>query len=365
MHESMGETCKNESLADDNTTLMLLEEDGLAASRKNLDEFGKISGLLCNFDKTVVMPIGRNTSAPKNLFGFKCENKIKLLGMEVTNMLDNTDDIFIEIGEKILNLILFWSRFRLSLPGRIAIVKTLLIPQLNYVGCILTPSRLVIDNLQQMLDDFALDGLRVSKDRYYLPPTEGGIGLLHIGTFLMSQKCSLIKRAHANCIDNWRLRLRALSPCSDVTLLQSIDINRHRNPILYNIVEAYELFVRCYGSSGNNLLVMPIFFFSNTAICRSRFDKKLLDLDFFGKNFYYTHRNEIRKLTISDCYNGNSFKSMDDFREMNLPFNMVTWMALRSAIILAKKISLIWKLPPDHWISSFPELKKVPRLSAT
>jgi hypothetical protein len=112
MHESMGETCKNESLADDNTTLMLLEEDGLAALRKILDEFGNISGLLCNFDKTVVMPIGRTTSAPKNLFGFKCENKIKLLGMEVTNMLDNTDDIFIEIGEKILNLILFWSRFR-------------------------------------------------------------------------------------------------------------------------------------------------------------------------------------------------------------------------------------------------------------
>jgi hypothetical protein len=41
MHESMGETCKNESLTDDNTTLMILEEAGLAALRKNLDHFGK------------------------------------------------------------------------------------------------------------------------------------------------------------------------------------------------------------------------------------------------------------------------------------------------------------------------------------
>jgi hypothetical protein len=136
---------------------MLLEDAGLAALRKNLDDFGKISGLLCNFDKTVVMPIGRKAVTPNNLFGFKCDTKIKLLGMEVTNSLDNTDDIFIEIGEKILNLILFWSRFRLTLSGRIAIVKTLLIPQLNYVGCILTPSRLVIDNIQQMLDEFALN----------------------------------------------------------------------------------------------------------------------------------------------------------------------------------------------------------------
>jgi hypothetical protein len=183
----------------------------LAALRENLDNFGKISGLVCNLDKTVVMPIGRNNVMPTNLHGFKCEHKIKLLGIEVTNSLDNTDDIFIEIGEKILNLILFWSRFRLSLPGRIAIVKTLLIPQLNYVGCILTPSLLVINNIQAMIDEFALNGLRVSKDRYYLPPTEGGMGLIHVGTFLMAQKCSWIKRAHANNIDNWRLRLRILS----------------------------------------------------------------------------------------------------------------------------------------------------------
>jgi hypothetical protein len=153
------------------------------------------------------MPIGRRVTVPTNLSGFKCENKIKLLGMEVTNSLDNMDDIFIDIGEKIINLILFWSRFRLTLPGRIAIVKTLLIPQLNYVGCILTPSRQVIDNIQILLDEFALNGLRVSKDRYYLPPTEGGIGLIHIGNFLMAQKCSWIKRVHANNIDNWRLRL--------------------------------------------------------------------------------------------------------------------------------------------------------------
>ncbi len=169
---------------------MILEEAGLAALRQILDGFGKISGLICNFDKTVVMPNGKRVAVPANLFGFKCENKIKLLGTEVTNSLDNVYNIFIEIGEKILNLILFWSRFRLSLLGRISIVKTLLIPQLNYVGCILSPSRQVVDNIQTLLDEFALNGLRISKDRYYLPPAEGGLGLIHIGTFLMAQKCT-------------------------------------------------------------------------------------------------------------------------------------------------------------------------------
>jgi hypothetical protein len=151
----------------------------------------------------------------------------------------------------------------------------------------------------------------------------------------MAQKCSWIKRAHANNIDNWRLRLRILSLCSDVTLLRSVDIDRFISPILYNIAEAYDLFVRCYSNIGNNLLVTPIFL--NRAVCRSRFDKKLIDIEFFGKKFYKNHRDEIRKLTINSCFSGNNFKSQDEFRGMNLPFSMNTWMSLRSAVILAKK----------------------------
>jgi hypothetical protein len=58
MYESGGETGSNESLADDNTTIVLLDEKNLQNLRRNLHDFGPISGLKCNFDKTVVMPIG-------------------------------------------------------------------------------------------------------------------------------------------------------------------------------------------------------------------------------------------------------------------------------------------------------------------
>jgi hypothetical protein len=235
MHESLGETSKNESLADDNTTLMMIESSSLAALRKILDDFGRISGLICNYEKTVIVPVGPNRLTVNDIEGFAVDTHVKLLGMEVTNSLDNVDDIFINLGEKILNIILFWIRFRLSLPGRIAILKTLLIPQLNYLGCFLTPSRIVIDNLQTMLDDFVLNGLRISKDRYYLPPNEGGLGLIHIGTFLTAQKCSWVKRIHSNTIDNWRLRFRLASPTFNVTLVKSIDFDRRSSPVLYEI----------------------------------------------------------------------------------------------------------------------------------
>jgi hypothetical protein len=283
MYESAGETSRNESLADDNTSLILLEEENLRVLRKILDDFGNISGLLCNYDKTVVMPVGYTLDIPADVSGFTLTNSVKLLSMDISNNLDNVDDIFIAVGEKILNLILFWSRFRLSLPVRIAILKTLLIPQLNYLGCIMTPSRLVLDNLQDLVDDFAIGGLRISKARYYLPPNEGGVGLIHIGTFLMAQKCSWVKRVHSNAIDNWRVNLKLACPEFNVELLRKIDICPFRNPILYGIAEAFELFVNCFTEIGSNYKVVPIF--NNRSFRRSKADARLLDVNFLERLF--------------------------------------------------------------------------------
>jgi hypothetical protein len=267
--------------------------------------------------------------------GFHVSRTVELLGMEISNELDNVDDIFIQLGEKILNLILFWSRFRLSLPGRIAILKTLLIPQLNYLGCFLTPSRIVTDNLQSLLDDFALDGLRIGKDRYYLPPDQGGLWLIHIGTFLIAQKCSWVKRVHNNTIDNWRLRFRLACPNFDVTSVSSIDFNGNSSPVLYEIASAFETFVGCFGKIGNNLLGLPIF--QNPNIVRSSVDKRLIDINFFGREFYAWHRDVIRKLTVNDCFEAGNFKTLGEFHAMNLPLTVSTWVCLRSAILLARK----------------------------
>ncbi len=53
-----GETGKNEFLADDNTAITRFEMGSLLALRSILDDFAKVSGLKCNFDKTMVMPVG-------------------------------------------------------------------------------------------------------------------------------------------------------------------------------------------------------------------------------------------------------------------------------------------------------------------
>jgi len=57
-NESGFETSKSDSFADDNSTGTLLEIESLQALKTILIDFAEISGLKCNTDKTVLMPIG-------------------------------------------------------------------------------------------------------------------------------------------------------------------------------------------------------------------------------------------------------------------------------------------------------------------
>ncbi len=51
---------------------------------------------------------------------------------------------------------------------------------------------------------------RQPEDTYLLQ--KGGLGLIHIGTFLMTQKCSWIKHEHNYTIETGVSNLRILSP---------------------------------------------------------------------------------------------------------------------------------------------------------
>jgi hypothetical protein len=193
MNESCRETDKVESLADDTTIITLFESASISRIRGILDDFGQVSGLRCNYDKTMVMPVGTVNDVNIDTAGFSISNNIKLLGLKLTADLNSFDNAFVEIREKIHRLILFWERFRLSLPGRIAILKTLLIPQLNYLGCFLAPDIEILMSIQDLMDRFVTKNLNISKDRRYLPVDKGGLGLFDLKKFLDAQRCSWIQ----------------------------------------------------------------------------------------------------------------------------------------------------------------------------
>jgi hypothetical protein len=150
LFESNRETCNNESLADDNTIITLLTDNSLGGIRDILSQFGRISGLECNYDKTVLLPVLPPTPEEEIVIsgaGFKMVSSFRLLGMDITRNFSDIGANFIRIKDKILDLIRYWERFKLSLAGILAIAKTFLVSQLNYLGCVFSPPDNVLDEI--------------------------------------------------------------------------------------------------------------------------------------------------------------------------------------------------------------------------
>ncbi len=77
-----------------------------------------------------MLPVGSSLSLPLPNADLKIVDSFTLLGMEIRRSLDKVNELFLKAGEKQMigwgktnDLILFWSRFRLSLKGRISIMK--------------------------------------------------------------------------------------------------------------------------------------------------------------------------------------------------------------------------------------------------
>jgi hypothetical protein len=281
-----------------------------------------------------VLKIGPETP-DVDLAGFvECES-IKLLGLNITKNFGPHDPVFEEIHEKIKGMISFWDRFRLSLPGRISVIKNLLVPQINYLGCFLNPAPNVLISIQESLDTFALGGLQVSKERRYLPCEDGGLGLFDLKTFLHAQKCSWVKRAEHKTIDNWRFDLKSKSPNWDLSLIRRTEISQNENPILYNIVDSFCTMNEALTKKDENYKKSQIFL--NPSFVRSKDDNNMLDIPFFTRQIFEGNYLRIRQLTFEDCFTDGKFKSLNQFGIIGLNLSNLVWLRLRNAITYAKK----------------------------
>ena len=134
LNESNRETSCTEAFADDTTVGTIASQFSLDSLKNIISDFSVISGLKTNVDKSVLMCIGGPPPPDLNLAesGFQIADNFTILGLNIKADLSNLQDCHSNSLEKIRNIIAFWQRFNLSLPGRIGIAKNLLLPQINY-----------------------------------------------------------------------------------------------------------------------------------------------------------------------------------------------------------------------------------------
>ncbi len=280
-YESKCETDKAEGFADDTSVATIFDYGSLAALKNILVNFAVFSGLRCNMEKTSIIQIGNVIPVPDRIreLGFSLCEETKILGMTLTADPARWGSNFETIHATIRSKIEFWKRFNLSLPGRICVIKSLLISSLSHLGSFLMPSKPLLNNIQKSLDGFAKGKLNISGSKITVSVEAGGLGLFNVEEFLMSQQCCWIFHTVKSCRDNWRNDVFELSFGNPLAFSPKI-VNTNRHPILYHIASSFERLRIKFDKKNENYLTSSIFL--NPTLFRETRDKRPLCPDYLG-----------------------------------------------------------------------------------
>jgi hypothetical protein len=174
--ESKCETDKSEGFADNTSVATIFNFDSLSALKTILLNFATFSGLKCNMEKTSIMQIGSIVPVPDQVrdLGFSLCEETKILGMTISADPVRWNTNFENILTNIRKKIEFWNRFYLTLPGRICVIKSLLISPLSHLGSFLMPPKPMLNVIQKTLDTFAKGKLNIAISKITVPVESGG-----------------------------------------------------------------------------------------------------------------------------------------------------------------------------------------------
>ena len=129
---------------------------------KIIQDFSKISGLHANLDKTSVTPLGNCFSIAKEDqickdLNLKWVTEFTLLGITFDSKLLKLYNNFEVKIIKVQSLIEKWKRRNLTLNGRVAIAKAILLSQFVYLLTIMyTNTTSIYNQVQQLLNKYIL-----------------------------------------------------------------------------------------------------------------------------------------------------------------------------------------------------------------
>jgi exonuclease III len=324
---------KVEAFADDASVLAKAERAAVYAIKDILVQFYHISGLQCNFDKSTIMFFGfGNGELPDWAWdtGFKVVNSVKILGCEISNDLTDLEKInFEKTLIRIRNIKTFWSRFRLSLPGRISIAKCLMLPQVGYLGCILNPTKTQLECLKVLFSDFVKGNLNVGKDKVFLDVKFGGLGMIDIENYIQGLQCSWFKRLKNGCKDVYKETLINMGYGS-LDGFQHGKLSREDSPVLGTIVSSFENFHLQFLKKDLNWKKSKVLY--NPLIKMTPAVGSVLGPTFLRHNIPPINLDEFSYLTMNDIWADGRLKSLDEINNaVNFQLSLASYLRLSQA----------------------------------
>jgi hypothetical protein len=302
------------TFADDCNVLCSRDPITLARLKSVLLEFEQLSGLECNIDKSHILIVGPDPGNHEDIteLGFGVKKSLTVLGMKVSNCFD-TDKVenAAAITRKISENISKWSRFMLSLPGRIQIAKTMLYSQINYLGCFLDFSEIILGDWENMICDFVVGNLKTGKNKVFTPVSNGGLGLFRLNSFLGSQKIRWVVYASRNLDSFWKVLL------SKATIKDfyryDVGYANFTPPIVSGLVGSFFMFKKKFFEYKNNYRKATIFGEPLLTVgTRSRDFFQLEDLDLI---LDLDVRKKLTEIKVWEMMDGNIVKNKQSIEQ--------------------------------------------------
>ena len=190
------------SLFADDTDTFVREISSIAELLKELDRFGRVSGCVCNRDKTKCVPLGaakeKSRASIVDLLGQgNVVDSFAALGInfENKNLKNIVTRNYEEKIAKANEWAVRWSRRYLTLFGKITIIKTLLLSQFVYlIVPLLSPPATTINRIQTNMYKFVWGGKPDKIKRAVTNNTkpEGGFEMIEFTDFFTSLKLKLV-----------------------------------------------------------------------------------------------------------------------------------------------------------------------------
>jgi hypothetical protein len=297
IRESKRETEKVEAFADDNNIIAKLDEQAIVTIVKVVRDYGELSGLKCNVDKSQILIIGTD-EIPEYIAnsGFAVVDELKILGFIITKNHNDLKNNFILVLDKIKKIIRFWDRFKLSLPGRINVAKTLLLSQISFFATILDPDPQILDEIQRSVNNFVTGSFRFEKNMINAGADIGGLGMIDLKNYIHSLHCSLVKRADKATFDNWRVDLKRFAG-GNVTNIDPEQIGPAK-PILKTLALSFWHFKQAYFSTDKKFFSSS--FYGNPVLINNKRDKLSVKDDILHSNERDIDHILLKNIKISD-----------------------------------------------------------------
>ena len=202
---------KISQLADD-TTVFVSTFESIKTVLQLIEDFGRISGLKLNIEKTIAKCVGSlkgyHGHVSQNTHNLNwIEGPLQTLGITITNnpqiILKEVFMPRLKVFDNILNM---WHSRGLSLKGKITILKSLALPQLQYPMSVLPVPDVVVELVDNMITDFLWSKRKPKIKRNVVIQSieNGGLKAPHFAAMVEANRISWIKRLLCESKMRWK-----------------------------------------------------------------------------------------------------------------------------------------------------------------